>query len=499
MAVDRKVVKVVDVVRQGTKLILPEDVKYTYDDAIEECQRRKADDEKAINVIEEFDCFVWDGALATTKAITEMFGSAAMVDIPGFWGDTPPTFLKVTVSPTETVEVFWGRLKLPGVVGEITTGYKFTNDGIITYQISGAIKKKSMGILKTLFARIREIVRAESIYKGKAFEIKFLDSDGEAIPMPEPKFLTLPESRAIFTRQLEEEIQDNILTPIRQREFVRATGGTLKKGILLAGRYGTGKTLVAGVIAKEGVKHGWTFIYGNIDEFPRLIAFAQKMQPAIVFVEDGDRGAGSERTDEVNDILNSLDGIGNKDAEIITIMTSNHPENINEAMRRPGRIDLTLHITPPDNEAAERIVRHYGGSLVKAEENLTEVGKVLSGEIAAAIREVVERSKLSAIRRIVGDTDVVVSDTAGKSVFPEIFLTSEDLLRAARTYKTEKNLFSPKKPVPAAEVVATAIGRGFAGPVREVIRDIARGGANVETDTVQEFIDLSGKDSKITT
>ena len=76
------------------------------------------------------------------------------------------------------------------------------------------------------------------------------------------------------------------------------------------------------------------------------------------------------------------------------MLTTNHLDNINQAMLRPGRLDAIINVEAPDADAAERLVRHYGGMAIAADENLTEVGVALAGQIPAVIEETVKRAKL---------------------------------------------------------------------------------------------------------
>jgi transitional endoplasmic reticulum ATPase len=99
-----------------------------------------------------------------------------------------------------------------------------------------------------------------------------------------------------------------------------------------------------------------------------------------------DRTVQGERTVAMDDILNILDGIDGKGDNIITVLTTNHLENVNQAMLRPGRLDAIINIEPPNAK--------YGGQAIDEEESLYEVGKALEGQIPAVIEETVKRAKL---------------------------------------------------------------------------------------------------------
>jgi transitional endoplasmic reticulum ATPase len=116
---------------------------------------------------------------------------------------------------------------------------------------------------------------------------------------------------------------------------------------------------------------------------------------AAVFCEDIDRAVHGERTIEMDEILNIIDGIDTKSANIMVILTTNHLDNINPAMLRPGRLDAVIDVLPPDGPAVEKLLRVYGGENLAETTNLHQVGELLSGTIPAVIAEVVKRAKLS--------------------------------------------------------------------------------------------------------
>jgi transitional endoplasmic reticulum ATPase len=113
-----------------------------------------------------------------------------------------------------------------------------------------------------------------------------------------------------------------------------------------------------------------------------------------VFSEDIDRSVTGDRTVEIDDILNILDGIDTKHENIITVLTTNRLDNVNQAMLRPGRLDAIINVETPDAPTAERLVRYYGGTSIPEKEDLTAVGEALAGQIPAVIEEAVKRAKL---------------------------------------------------------------------------------------------------------
>lgn len=429
MAAPKKPFSIRDIKTDGEFLVLPKGMAIKK--AIEVLALAEQYNEEPVVITETIPVFVWDGALALQQALVEQFGMALQEQTEfEFFGQKvkiPPTQQTIEVALDRTGVVPWGQFMLPGVDGTISTGVNRQRGQRWAFTLTAKIKHKDEEKIYRLIARVREIALANSIYRSQAISMRFRDENSDEISMPTPHFLRLSEAPVIFSLPLQHDIERNILTLVRHPEKVRCGGTPLKRGIVLAGPYGTGKTLTANWIAREAIQHGWTFIYvTEIRELPDALRFAQGFQPAIVFAEDIERLAGIERTDEVNQLLNILDGIGNKRDEIMTILTSNHPESINEAMRRPGRIDVPIYIEPPDAEAASRMLLHYASTLLTDHEGLDEAGKILAGSIPAIIREAAESAKLEAIRRTNGaQTEISGYDIAA---------AAESILRARKAF-----------------------------------------------------------------
>lgn len=455
-------VHVVDVVRHGEKLILPEGI--SYDSAIKAIQRQAQYEEEVVAVTEEIDCFVLDGALAFSKAMARKFGWATAEPTRGFFGKEPPQLIAIEVEAGKTVQVPWGKFTLPGVDGWVATSHSKKNTGRVIFSINAQIKQKHKGIVTELAELTRMYLKEESVYRGKAIQVRFRNDDGESFPVPEPKFMDLNDvdpNGLIFSEEVDAQVRTNLFTPIIRTAAVKASRIPLKRGVLLEGKYGTGKTLAARVTAYHAVQNGWTFLYIlTPTELPEAIEFAKNYQPCVIFAEDIDRvtveGSG-KRDSATNEVLNILDGIDTKTTQVMVVLTTNFVETINKAMFRPGRLDAVITIKPPDANAVERLIRMYAGSQLSKDEDLSTASKELEGNIPAVIRECVERSKLYAIT-LASDRDLEACKNCPK-------LTSEAILLSAKYMKTQMDLLAPKevKKVTPLHEAAKVLGSAMMG------------------------------------
>lgn len=383
----------------GEKLIIPE--KMTIDSAVELLIRQKKYLDRVVEIREKFDVFPFDGAYALSQILSTKFGWAEGVPIKTMFGEQKPTVFKIPSSPYTKVDVPWGLFSLPHIDGTLETEVAQGPSGRLQFELTAAVKRKDESTVRGIFDALRAYLRHNSLYRGKAVKIRFRDDDGDPLTMPEPEFLDVSTARQeslIFSLPLAKSIQDNLFTPITRVDDCIANNIKVKRGVLLGGLYGTGKTLAAMVAANLAEKAGITYVYSpRASELGDAIAFAKQYQsPAcVVFCEDIDRSMSGERSVEIDDILNILDGIDTKSENIIVVLTTNSLEKVNRAMLRPGRLDAIIDVTPPDADAAERLVRYYGGLAIEPTEDLTAVGRALAGQIPAVIEETVKRAKLS--------------------------------------------------------------------------------------------------------
>lgn len=434
--VDSNEVHVAGVVHHGEQIILPEDMKI--EQAIKVMLQRLEYMEQEVNVQQEYDRFPWDGAWALAQVLKEKYGWARMQATKSMFGSNPPTMINVEIAPGDVRSVPWGQFTLPNLEdGTIDSGFNGRQ-----FVLRAKVKRKFEDYVRQLFADVKQRLDDHSIYMGQPVRLSF--EEGEQLP--KISFVSTADDdieKLIYSREVEGAVRTNLFTPIERVEDCLRNGISVKRGILLAGHYGCGKTLAAKAAARLAQEHGVTFIYiDRAADFAKAIEFAKiYSKPAsVVFCEDIDRAMSGERTAEVDDILNILDGVDSKAYSIMTVLTTNNLDRITPAMQRPGRLDAIIEVGPPDAEAAERLVRAYGAGLINSEADLTEVGKELEGYVPAVLAEVVKRAKLSQLRLLERGEDLTE-------------ITPEALLDAAVTIRSQaQRLKTAKEEAPAPSI-----------------------------------------------
>jgi len=438
------VINVADIRRFGETITIPD--QCSLPQAVEIIQRRiKYEAEEAL-FHRDYDVHPYDGAHALFQTLRRRFGFTEQVAQWGFFGPSLPVMVTVPTGYRTSVQVPWGTFALPPQIGgKIETSVSRNSQGRIIFRLTTQVKRMHERFAQELLADVAEYLQEHSIYRGKAVSISFYDRDGDLLPLPEPRFLdtNVDETMLVFNADTEAAIYTNLFTPIERLDDLVLNHEPVKRGCLLAGTFGTGKTLTALVAAKKAEQAGITYVYvKKASELSEAIRFAVPYsKPAVVvFCEDIDSATNGDRDEAMNEILNTLDGIDSKELNLITLLTTNYVETITGAMRRPGRLDAIIEIPPPDAQSVQKLLRIYGRGVIPPNADLTLVGDELAGAIPAVVAEVVKRAKLAQIRRQPRGTLITE-------------IGAEALLESARTVRRQRDLLD-KMVEPAITVSA---------------------------------------------
>jgi len=480
--------------RSGKKIILPSDPReMTTREGIQFLQEVEQEEEAECGIHHQFECFPMDGAIAFHRATCDLFGHPIGAKTPPksfFDSPKPPVLVTVDVGVGEKVQVPWGSVKLFGIEGLLETGMPPKGADPLFF-IKGEVKKKNEKEVAKIAAKTEFYLKNHSIYKGKAIRVSFdwiREQRDFNWQTDSPKFIDVSktdESQLIFSNEISNLLNVGLFAPIKKADSCRKYGIPLKRGVLLTGPYGCGKTLTAYVTAKMCEDNGFTFLYlKDVRDLPLAFKFAKLYAPCVIFAEDVDIATNGPRDPKLNEVLNIIDGVDYKDAEIITILTTNHAENINKAFLRPGRIDTVIPVMPPDKIAAERLIRLYGGNLLAEGVDISPAAEFLAGQIPATIRECVERSKIATLSR----TDNLEGQ-----------VTAEDLIVAMKGMEPHMILLSGAKTGdgPSAFEVGLAclgagIGKGISatsgGNLPPILKTLAE---TITTDALMRLVQVS--------
>jgi transitional endoplasmic reticulum ATPase len=399
---------------EGKKIILPDDPnKMPIPAAIETLHRIDAANKQKYDVMEVVEGAPWDALTAVYRAMQEIYG---VVTSHGGWFSNP-VLVTVRTGPgdMDAVQVPVGVMSLPGMTSPIQV--EMTIDGAV---IKGSVNKADRTRLIEIVAKSRQVIQTKSVYKGKAIRFE-VDDKGNMQLGYQPTFLDLTnvrETDMIHPENVQKQIDVSIFSALRNTEACRIHGLSLKRGILMEGKYGTGKTLTSRVVAKVATDNQWTFIMLSRSQgLAAALKFARQYQPCVIFAEDIDRN-GDRTTEKVNDLVNLLDGLDTKNSEIMTVLTTNFVDKIDKSLLRPGRFDAIISLQPPDGPTVQKLIRASCGELLASDAVLTKVGEELAGFVPATIEEVIKRAKFGMLqdnRRKISADDLFVAALSMKS------------------------------------------------------------------------------------
>jgi cell division protease FtsH len=232
-----------------------------------------------------------------------------------------------------------------------------------------------------------------------------------------------------------ERIERHILGVAAQRERLRAVGQHVKRGLLLHGPPGCGKTLTVRFLIGQSSGHTVIVLTGRGLHMVRAACgLARALQPAMVVLEDVDLVADDRTMSPFGnpvlfELLNELDGIGD-DADVAFVLTSNRADLLEPALAaRPGRVDLAVEIGLPDEDARLRLLELYSRSLVLGLQDRGQLIARTAGVTPAFIRELIRKAALEAMTE--GDPlgEVTVEDRHMSRALDELLAEKGRLTR----------------------------------------------------------------------
>jgi SpoVK/Ycf46/Vps4 family AAA+-type ATPase len=219
--------------------------------------------------------------------------------------------------------------------------------------------------------------------------------------------------------EVKQRLEAAFLAPMRNPDLRRLYGKSLRGGLLLYGPPGCGKTFIARAVAGE---LGASFIAVSfadiIDMFVgqsernihELFEVARRNAPCVLFLDEVD-AIGQKRSQlrhtpmrsAVNQLLLELDDVSGNNEGVFLLAATNHPWDVDSALRRPGRFDRTLLVLPPDAAAREGVFRYHLKGRPVAGIDLAKLARQTDGysgaDIAHICETAAERALMDSVQR----------------------------------------------------------------------------------------------------
>lgn len=258
------------------------------------------------------------------------------------------------------------------------------------------------GVAGAVAAEIRRLALVHNVFRGQviSFGRDMFGDRGAAL-----KFHRRPsvsEAQVILPAETLATIGRQVVGVAEHRERLLGAGQHLKRGLLLYGPPGVGKTHSVRYLTSQ--LEGVTIVQLTGDSLGLIgtaCSVARTLQPAMVVVEDvdliaEDRGMHPGHHPLLFQLLNEMDGLA-EDVDVVFLLTTNRADLLEPALAaRPGRVDQAVPLDLPDGEARTRLFELYRGGLVVDQSRLNTVIARTEGVTASFLKELLRRSALIA-------------------------------------------------------------------------------------------------------
>ncbi|WP_181312297.1 AAA family ATPase [Nocardioides campestrisoli] len=298
-------------------------------------------------------------------------------------------------------------------------------------------------VAQELGLRLRRLALERNVYRGHvvSFGRDMFGERASALRFRERPRMAREE--LILPAATFEDLRRQVVGVARNRERLRAAGQHLKRGMLLYGPPGVGKTHSVRYLISELVDTTVVELTGEtLHGIREACSVARALQPAMIVVEDVDliaeeRSHYGGETPLLFTLLNEMDGL-DEDADVVFLLTTNRADLLEPALAsRPGRVDQAVHVELPDRESRRRLVELYRGGLDVDLGRMDDVLDRTDGVTASFLKELLRRAAVVAADRDDQDAGTSLQVTADDldAALDDLLDTRNQMTRAVLGYR----------------------------------------------------------------
>ncbi len=349
--------------------------------------------------------------------------------VEGTWhgpGESSRQFVSIEVSATESIRCLRAGVILTEIDEVPVAAMVFERQNHpagLVFEVVAATQDAADSFL----GRVRELMAVNNVLRGKVMAFSFGEYGQFGL-----SFSSVPDvsrEQVILPGWQLDAIEEHAFGITEVVDRLVAAGQHLKRGLLLFGPPGTGKTHTLSYLIGQMTGRTTIILSGaSVGAVGQAGTLARKLAPATIVIEDVDligmdRGLpGGEHNPLLFQLLNEMDGL-QADDDVLFILTTNRADLLEPALAaRPGRIDQAIEIGLPDAAGRRALFELYLHD--DLDDDTMDVAVAGSaGAAAAFIKELARRATLRSIR-----TDTTLAD-ALRHTITHMNATSTPLLR----------------------------------------------------------------------
>ncbi|MFT9663681.1 AAA family ATPase [Mycobacteroides abscessus subsp. abscessus] len=345
----------------------------------------------------------------TLNAVTRVTAALALVELIATHdaetgpGDhtAPPSYTTAEIAPGETrrhpqtlrAGFPAGTLADAAVVIRIETRSNSLHDPVLTVYAARQHQAAAQAVLDRLMERATEL----NPFRGRAVRATI----GRGVEFQVIDLPPLTRDSIVVPREVWNEVDLGIAAVRDQHELLNRHGLGCRRGVLLVGPPGTGKSAVSAVVSRELLTSGFTVIYVEAKAGQHLLTAvieeAQRLGgPILLVLEDVDlyvRNRGEAGGAGLSELLQAMDI--DLAARILTLASTNDATTLDAAAIRTGRFDSIVTVPYPDRTAAAQILSALCDGIPGEVDAAAVTARLPEKTSGSDLREIVRRAVLS--------------------------------------------------------------------------------------------------------
>ncbi len=271
--------------------------------------------------------------------------------------------------------------------------------GAVSVEVAGLPVEVAQGV----HSEIDELRSRLNVYRGHVLDVVPTQMGGVSLSFAD--LPPTPRDDVILAEPVLTRIERHALGISVHRDALLAAGQHLKRGLLLFGPPGTGKTHTTRYLVGQMTGYTRLLLTGRaLHAIGSVAELARDLQPSVLVLEDvdlvaEDRSFGPGSSPILFDLLDAMDGAA-PDADLLFVLTTNRSDLLEPALAaRPGRVDVAVEIDLPDADARRRLFQLYARgvptSLTAAE--IDDIVERTDGVTASFLKELLRRAVLESL------------------------------------------------------------------------------------------------------